>query len=133
MSLPDDILAERQRLDDEPEPVIPAPAPGPSRRKRVKSAAPVQTIKARFDQFHAAHPFVYTKLCQLARDAKAKGIKHYGMQTLMEVVRWHVDIGPYDSNSFKLNNDFCAHYARLIMAQEPDLARMFNLRVMKAA
>ena len=33
---------------------------------------------------------------------------------------------------YKINNNFTAFYARLIMAQEPDLAGIFDLRTSEA-
>ena len=32
------------------------------------------------------------------------------------------------AGAFKLNNNFTAHYARLLMAQEPDLEGFFETR-----
>lgn len=97
---------------------------------------PQQTIRQRFLEFHVANPFVYVLLCRFARMVKSKGIRNYSMQALLEQVRWHVtfeDTNYAATDAFKLNNDFCAHYARMVMANEPDLDGMFATRVLKAA
>ena len=93
------------------------------------------TIREQFEQFHADNPFVYTLLCRFARMVKAKGIHRYSMQGLFERLRWHVEFESYEytPGKFKLNNNFCSHYSRLLMDREPDLHGMFSLRVLKAA
>lgn len=84
-------------------------------------------IQERFEQFHAAHPEIYYLLVQLSRDVKRRGLKRYSMKAVWERARWHyiVDKGNGD---FKLNNNFTAPYARLIMQQESDLQGFFETR-----
>jgi hypothetical protein len=112
-------------------------APDRAVSRRRKGYKRQQTIKEQFDAFHAANPFVYDLLVKFARMVKKRGVHHYSMQALMEQVRWHVlfeaVVYTWSPGTFKLNNNFCAHYARLVMEQEPDLHGMFNLRVLKAA
>ncbi len=50
------------------------------------------------------------------------------MKMLYEVTRWEFWLATESDDEFKLNNNFTAYYARLIMEQEPDLAGMFELR-----
>jgi hypothetical protein len=54
-----------------------------------------------------------------------------GIKTLYERARWEIALATTDAD-FKLNNNFTAWYSRLIMAQEPDLAGLFDLRTSKA-
>jgi hypothetical protein len=93
-----------------------------------------RTIDARFREFHAANPDVFTTLVALAREARAKGFKRYGVKSLFEVVRWHRALkdGPRE-DSFKLNNVFTSRYARLLMDTYPDeFAGFFELRELRA-
>lgn len=85
------------------------------------------TIEELFLAFHSANPNVYAALCRLARQAVAKGRKRVGMKMLFEVVRWEVFLTT-QKDEFKLNNNYTARYARLIMEQEPDLAGVFETR-----
>lgn len=127
---------EYAALRDEDDQVFDSGSPAPDRSSLHVKANPQPTIRARFLAFDAANPFVYTLLCRFARMVKSKGIQHYSMQALMEQVRWHVTFEKsayVPSGAFKLNNDFCAHYSRLVMANEPDLDGMFALRILKAA
>lgn len=89
-------------------------------------------ISSRFDAFHAEHPEVYAELVKRARQLKAKGIHSYSIKGLYEIVRFHTALGS-TTDQFKLNNDFTAHYARLIMQQEDGLAGFFKLRVRRTA
>ena len=54
-----------------------------------------------------------------------------GIATLYERARWEITLTTTDPD-FKLNNDYRAYYARLLMLCEPDLEDMFNLRASKA-
>lgn len=90
------------------------------------------TTTQRFEAFHRANPFVYRTLVQLAREwVNRTGQRKLAIKTLYEVARWNLILETSDAE-FKLNNSYTAFFARLIMAQEPDLAGMFDLRVSEA-
>lgn len=86
-------------------------------------------IQKDFLEFHATHPEVYSQLVRLAREWTSAGRARLGIATLFEKLRWewHVS-GLEDSKGYKLNNNFRSHYARLIMANEPDLDGLFEVR-----
>lgn len=90
------------------------------------------TLPERFEAFHAENPRVYTTLVRLAREWKQHTGRHkLGIATLYERARWDIALATKDP-SYKLNNDYRAFYARLIMQHEPDLAGMFDLRTSEA-
>lgn len=85
-----------------------------------------------FDRFHTANPHVYASLVRLAREWVSRfGGRKVGIGALYEVARWEIALATDDAD-FKLNNNFRAYYARLIMAQEPELDGLFDLRASKA-
>jgi hypothetical protein len=86
-----------------------------------------ESIETRFRKFHAAHPEIYDLLVKLSRDVRRRGVKQYGMKAVFERARWHYVIEKGD-RKFGLCNDFTAPYARLIMANEPDLRGFFTIR-----
>lgn len=86
------------------------------------------TIAEQFEQFHDENPRVYTVLVTLAREwIRRTGHHKLGIATLFERARWEIAIATNDPD-FKLNNNYRAFYARLLMRQETDLAGMFELR-----
>lgn len=85
-------------------------------------------IELEFKQFHAEHPEVYVQLVKLARAWQANGSAKLGIATLFEVLRWNSHINTNKDGGYKLNNNYRALYARLIMQKEPDLAGLFELR-----
>lgn len=92
------------------------------------------TIDERFTAFHQANPWVYTALVRLARSMHDRGHSRVGVGMLFEVLRWNWSLHTIDASSdWKLNNDYRSRYARLIAAQEPDLADVFELRKLTAA
>lgn len=62
----------------------------------------------------------------IAREVKARGVRRYGMQAVWEVMRFRYLETTGDV--FKLNNNYCAVYARWIMARESGLAGFFETR-----
>ena len=87
-----------------------------------------RTLEQRFRDFHAAHPDVYDELARLARRALADGRKRIGIKMLWEVVRWQHMCMTATDGEYKLNNNYHAFYARLLMRQEPDLRGIFEIR-----
>jgi len=84
-----------------------------------------------FRKFHRENPSVYDELVKISRSLKHKGRGHYGIGALFEVIRFHRALQTNDP-SFKLNNNYRALYARLIMENEPDLDGFFDTRIRKA-
>jgi hypothetical protein len=90
------------------------------------------SIADRFEDFHKANPAVYSTLVYLAKQwARQTAGRKLGIKTLYERARWEISLETSDPN-FKLNNNFTAFYARLLMRNEPDLAGMFDLRCSEA-
>lgn len=86
-------------------------------------------IEQDFLAFHSEHPEVYAQLVRLARQWTAAGKAKLGIKTLFEKLRWEWHInGLEDSNGYKLNNNYTALYARLIMKTEDDLDGLFEVR-----
>lgn len=87
-----------------------------------------QTLTERFEAFHADNPHVYRIMVEQARRwVRETGRHKLGAQMLIERVRWVIAIQT-KSDDYRINNDFAAFYARLIMAREADLAGLFDLR-----
>jgi hypothetical protein len=87
-------------------------------------------IEVAFWVFHEANPEVYRLCVQLAGEALAVGRRKIGMKMVWERARWDFYVRTTD-DTYKLNNNYTALYARLIMKQEPDLAGVFDVRVRK--
>jgi hypothetical protein len=86
------------------------------------------TMSDRFEQFHTENPRVYATLVRLAREWVTQTGRHkIGIKSLYEVARWQIALATNDPD-YKLNNDFTAYYARLMMHGEPDLDGLFDLR-----
>lgn len=104
----------------------------PLRQVTLPTFEPELTIRERFDRFHAANPHVYSTLVAMARELKRQGWPGVGMKMLFERLRWEWRAQTQGRESYKLNNSFTAHYARLIMLRERDLRGFFETRKSKA-
>lgn len=99
-------------------------------RKRPKKG---KTLQERFNAYHEANPTVYSRLVAMARELKGKGVQHYGIAALWEVLRYQaITTRDTDGMPFKLSNNHRAYYARLIHLQEPDLAGFFTTRATRS-
>lgn len=88
-------------------------------------------IAKSFWKFHAENPDVYDELVALSKQLIAAGRTKYGIGALFEIVRFHRAIKTTDP-VFKLNNNYRALYARLIIKNLPEFEDFFELRVRKA-
>lgn len=90
-------------------------------------------IERDFWAFHIANPRVYVELRDHALHLRSKGRSHYGIKALFEVVRFHRALQTTDKcKEWKINNNYSALYARLLMANEPELRDFFRTRVRRA-
>ena len=90
-------------------------------------------LEAQFIAFHHSCPGVYTTLVDLAYSWKDSGHSKVGIGMLFEVIRWNQGIrGADHEGQFRLNNNLRSRYARLIMANCPDLAGFFEVRSLAA-
>lgn len=91
-----------------------------------------QTIQDRFESFHALNPWVYKALVQITEDWIARDHTRIGMKMLTEVLRWQYGRATV-GDEFKLNNNFTSRYVRLLIAEHPEYADVFELRALRAA
>lgn len=83
-----------------------------------------------FQEFHRDNPHVYDRLREMALKLKRVGHHRYGVKGLFEVIRWHHAMAT--TEPFKLNNNYTAFYARMLMNEEPALREFFELRTARA-
>jgi len=88
-------------------------------------------IAIKFAEFHEDHPWVYTRLKELALNLRRSGVRHYGISGLYETLRYEASMKSKDEEGFKLNNNFRALYARMLAQNEPGLAEFFKFRLRK--
>lgn len=96
---------------------------------KVEGLSKMPTRQA-FNEFHKANPWVVVELEKIAWEMIRHGRRKIGIQACVEVFRWESrrhTIG----NEFKLNNNFCALYARMIMDRNPHWGQVFEIRKMK--
>jgi hypothetical protein len=85
-------------------------------------------IMEMFRLFHNKNPHVYTTLLEMARKASKNGSKQCSIKMLFEVLRWRTNIETDRIDEFKISNSLTAPYARHIMAENPELVGIFNLK-----
>ena len=85
------------------------------------------TIEERFGIFHQANPHIYRLLKEMALKYKRAGNARCGMKMLWEALRFASGVRTR-GEPYKLNNNYTALYARLLMRQEPLLVRFFIVR-----
>ncbi|MCA0268759.1 MAG: hypothetical protein LCH53_06020 [Bacteroidetes bacterium] len=88
------------------------------------------TWEQRAHAFLDAHPEVYDAIVRIARQLKARGYARYSIKGVMEIVRYlhEGDTKPDAAEPFKLNNNYSATFARVVMAREDDLQDFFQTR-----
>jgi hypothetical protein len=86
----------------------------------------------KFKAYHLANQHVYKRFREAAMEMRGAGRKKYSQVTIINLIRWEYDrANPGDL--FKINNDFIALYARLLIFHDESFADFFELRTMKAS
>ena len=81
-----------------------------------------------FLAYHKENPHIYAAFCRFAQEAIARGRKFLGAKMLFERIRWYTQIEARD-DTFKLNNNYHAFYARLWMSEHAEPPAFFRTRV----
>jgi hypothetical protein len=84
------------------------------------------TIKA-FKEYHEKHPDIFEEFRKYSIEMRNTGRAHYGSQSILEKIRWHVDM-MYPDQHFKVNNNFSGMYARLMIQCYPEFKEFFRTR-----
>lgn len=90
------------------------------------------TLQQRFEAFHTANPRVFAVLESLAAQWLA-GHSKVGIKMLWEVARWKLDVETVGDDVYRLNNDYTARYARLLLVAHPEWSGRIETRVLRAA
>lgn len=88
-------------------------------------------IERAFWAFHEANPEVYVLFDIFAQQIVKSGKKRYGIASITERIRWHKNIET-TGDTWKINNNFRAYYARLWMRRNPQHGRVFEIRALHA-
>lgn len=90
------------------------------------------SIEQRFHAFHDANPWVYNAMVALIRRYVANGAQRVSVKMLTEVIRYEYGSTRGDE-SWKLNNNFTSHYARLLLREHPEWDGLIETRLMRSA
>lgn len=106
-------------------------SPGPAAPK------PRPSIEARYQSFHLANPHVFDEMLRLARARLDAGERRIGAKDLWEALRRSLFTEAHEfhprSNrpTYKLDNSLVALYSRAIIAAEPRLVGVIEIRKTK--
>lgn len=85
----------------------------------------------KFWEYHRENPQVYALFDRFAREAVARGRKHFSAYMIFERMRWYTIIET-GGDEYKLNNNYRPYYARLWLRKNPDHADLFEIRTLSA-
>lgn len=118
-----------------PEPDPPPDDPPPGEPEEPDEPQRGGSLDQRFQRYHKLHPQVYQLFREFALQLWAAGRRRAGAKQIFERIRWELAIKPDPRESgegFKLNNIFTSRYARLLVAERPELAEFFEFRKLKS-
>lgn len=88
-------------------------------------------IQERFEKFHRENPEVYQLFVKIALSYAGLGYKRISAKAILEQVRCKVDTRR-NAGTFRLNNNYSAHYARLFRENHPDFKAIIVIRNLRA-
>ncbi len=115
-------------------PSVHAPPTGPPvevEPDRDQHAGRVGTLAEDAEEFILANPAVWRAFIKYGRELLAAGRERFGMQLLVERVRW--DAAIHTGGEFKINNNHTAHFARRLAQRVPEFAKVFRFRRTRGA
>jgi len=83
-----------------------------------------------FDQYNNENPEIWKLFRDTTLDAIRKGFRNYSSKSIFEIIRWHRS-GEIKEDSFKINNNYTADYARLFTKTFPEYEGFFRTRKIK--
>lgn len=83
-----------------------------------------------FEEFDAANPEIYRAFREQALALLQAGVKQYGPNAIMEVIRFHTAIRG-EGDAFKINDKYTSRYARKLVAEDPRFENFFRLRALR--
>lgn len=87
----------------------------------------IDPIEERCTEWCKENPHVYPLFERFALEAARTGRLHYSAKTIVERMRWHLDIET-TGDAFKINNDFPAIFARWFHARHAGFDGFFRTR-----
>lgn len=91
------------------------------------------SIREQFEQFDRTNPSVYKTLVRLTFQAVDAGRSRLGIGMLWERLRWERFIQRDPEETYKLNNNYRALYARKLMDDYPEFDGLFETRRRRTA
>lgn len=89
-------------------------------------------MREQCQSFHRSHPEVWDLFVLYSRQMIDKGYRQYSAQSVFERIRWEKDAGGDGVDTFKLNNNYVAFYARRFMTMYPQHEGFFRTREQKS-
>lgn len=83
-----------------------------------------------FDQYDTENPEIWELFKRTSLEAIKKGFKNYSSKSIFEIIRWH-RAGDIKEDSFKINNNYTADYARRFNNKFPQYKGFFRTRKIK--
>ena len=87
-------------------------------------------LKQQWWKWHKENPHVWDLFQRYTFDAINAGYKNYSVASIIERIRWHADIET-KGDTFKINNNHKAYYARYFHHMYPNHDGFFRLRETK--
>jgi len=90
------------------------------------------SIDEHFAEFHRANPHVYQRLETIALELYRAGRKRISLRDLWGFLRIE-QLRVVGAGEYKLNNNLISRFARLLLANHPELEAVVELREIKGA
>jgi len=87
-----------------------------------------EEMREQVNKFHQKNPDVWDLFVYFTNQMVEKGYKNYSVKAIFERIRWEKDAGGDGVNTFKLNNNCTAFYARRFMKEYPQHEGFFRIR-----
>ena len=89
-------------------------------------------IDENFKKFHQDNPRIFELFHLYATQTKEAGHKRYSAKTIIERIRWHVNVETRTDDEFKINNNYTSRYSRLLEQTYPEFQGFLYKRKLRS-
>ena len=89
------------------------------------------TAEEKFRRYHRDNPHVFQLFKRFANEVRLAGHRRYSAVAIVNRIRWHFSVET-KGDSFKMNNNYTAFYARLLVQNYPEFEDFFEFREQKS-
>ena len=91
----------------------------------------MSTADERFWEYHRNNPHIFELFKKFAHEIKSAGLRRYSAWSILQRVKWYIEIETRHLEGLKINDNYSNGYARLLVREDETFEGFFRNRRLK--